>query len=150
MRYTVPIVAERALSLLGVSPLYAHYAPDAAIFGFSTATRDRRRPDILWLNDNSGGGLGGRMSINEIVPTLALVFSALTLAMNALKGLRGEAVTSQSTRDQIDSIATIVRDTRDDVREINHKLDDHATRLVKCEARLDEYERRISNLESKD
>ncbi|MBR2698498.1 MAG: hypothetical protein IKE76_07900, partial [Clostridia bacterium] len=55
MRYTAPIVVEKALDLLGVEPLYQKYAAGARINGFSSATRDRRRQDILWLNDNSGG-----------------------------------------------------------------------------------------------
>lgn len=55
VRYTAPIVVEKALELLGVEPLYQKYAAEARINGFSSATRDRRRQDILWLNDNSGG-----------------------------------------------------------------------------------------------
>ena len=55
MRYTVPIAAEKALELLDEPPLFVHYAPKGGINGFSTATRDRRRPDVLWLNDNAGG-----------------------------------------------------------------------------------------------
>ena len=55
MRYTVPIVAEKALKLLGVEPLFAHYDAEREVNGFSTSTRDRRRQDILWLNDNSSG-----------------------------------------------------------------------------------------------
>lgn len=55
VRYTVPIAVEKALALLGVEPLALHYGNDCDINGFSTATRERRRQDILWLNDNSGG-----------------------------------------------------------------------------------------------
>ena len=55
MRYTVPIALEKAVELLGVEPLYQSYAEDALINGFSVAGKDRRRPDILLLNDNSGG-----------------------------------------------------------------------------------------------
>lgn len=55
MRYTVPIAVEKALEILGVEPLYLHYGEPCDINGFSTATRERRRQDILWLNDNSAG-----------------------------------------------------------------------------------------------
>lgn len=55
MRYTVPVVAEKALALMEVEPLYVRYAAQSDINGFSTYTRERRREDILWLNDNSGG-----------------------------------------------------------------------------------------------
>lgn len=87
------------------------------------------------------------MSTSEIVSILAMVIAALGLAFNFLKDRRADVLAGQSTRDMLDSIATNVRDTRDDVREINRKLDDHTTRLVRCEARLEEHERRIANLE---
>ena len=55
VRYTVPIAAEKVLELLGVEPLALRYGSQREIHGFSTATRERRRQDVLWLNDNSGG-----------------------------------------------------------------------------------------------
>ncbi len=55
MRYTVPIVVEKALALLDVQPLYLHYAADCDVNGFSPNYRERGRQDILWLQDNSGG-----------------------------------------------------------------------------------------------
>lgn len=88
------------------------------------------------------------MTVSETVAIVSAIVAALALGFNFVKDRRSDALTSQSARDKLDNIANIVRDTRDDVREINHKLDDHATRLVKCEARLDEHERRIANLES--
>ena len=55
MRYTVPIVVEKALSLLDVKPLFLHYAQNCDVYGFSKAYRERGRQDLLWLQDNSGG-----------------------------------------------------------------------------------------------
>ena len=55
MRYTVPIVVEKALALLDVRPLAVHYADDCDINGFSPNYRERGRQDLLWLQDNSGG-----------------------------------------------------------------------------------------------
>ena len=55
MRYTVPIVVEKALELLDVEPLFRHYAQKCDVYGFSTAYRERGRQDLLWLQDNSGG-----------------------------------------------------------------------------------------------
>ena len=55
MKYTVPMVVEKAMELLTIAPLFVHYGTDCVINGFSTFTRERRRQDILWLNDNSGG-----------------------------------------------------------------------------------------------
>lgn len=90
------------------------------------------------------------MTMAETVTVVSVIIAALALAFNVLKDRRNEVLTSQGVRDKLDNIADIVRDTRDDVREVNHKLDDHATRLVKVEARLDEHDRRITNLENKE
>lgn len=55
MRYTVPIVVEKALALLDVRPLYVHYAENCDVNGFSQSYRERGRQDLLWLQDNSAG-----------------------------------------------------------------------------------------------
>ena len=55
MRYTVPIVVEKALALLDVQPLYIHYAANCDVNGFSPSYRERGREDLLWLQDNSSG-----------------------------------------------------------------------------------------------
>ena len=55
MHYTVPIVAEKALALLDVTPLAVHYAENCDVNGFSTLYRERGRQDLIWLQDNSGG-----------------------------------------------------------------------------------------------
>ena len=55
MRYTVPIVAEKALALLDVQPLALRYAENCDVNGFSTVYHERGRPDLIWLQDNSGG-----------------------------------------------------------------------------------------------
>ena len=90
------------------------------------------------------------MTPAETVTIVSVAIAALALAFNVLKDRRTEVLTSQSVRDKLDSIADIVRDTRDDVREVNHKLDDHATRLVRIEARLEEHDRRIAGIEAKE
>ena len=54
MRYTVSMVTEKALELLDTEPLYMQLARQSDINGFSTFTKEQRRQDILWLNDNSG------------------------------------------------------------------------------------------------
>ena len=90
------------------------------------------------------------MTPAETVAIASFVIAALAFAFNVLKDRRNEILTSQGVRDKLDSIADIVRDTRDDVREVNHKLDDHAARLVRIEARIEEHERRIAGIEAKE
>lgn len=55
VRYTVPIVVEKALALLDVKPLAVHYADHCDVNGFSPNYRERGRQDLLWLQDNASG-----------------------------------------------------------------------------------------------
>lgn len=87
------------------------------------------------------------MTVAEIVAIVALVVSACTLAANLLKDRRGEVLTAQSVRDKLDYISDTARDTREDVRALDRKLDDHSTRITKLESKLDEQGRRIDKLE---
>ena len=87
------------------------------------------------------------MTISEIVAVLALVVSALTLTASWLKEKRGDILTSQSVRDKLDYISDTTRDTREEVRNLDRKLDDHASRLTKVEAKVDEHDRRLERIE---
>ena len=55
LRYTVPIVVEKALALLDVQPLAVHYAENRDVNGFSPNYRELGRQNLLWLQDNSSG-----------------------------------------------------------------------------------------------
>lgn len=55
LRYTVPIVVEKALALLDVRPLAVHYAENRNVNGFSPNYREHGRQNLLWLQDNSSG-----------------------------------------------------------------------------------------------
>lgn len=87
------------------------------------------------------------MTTGNVVAIIALAISAITLMANLLKDRRSEVLTSQTVRDKLDNIGDIVRDTREDVRALDRKLDDHATRITKVEVRMAEHDRRIESLE---
>ncbi len=94
------------------------------------------------------------MSTSEIVAIIGLIVAALTFFFNQGKGWRArseaDAARTQLLADKIDTLTDIARDTRDDVRELDRKFDNHESRLTKAEAQLTEYGRRLDHIERKE
>ena len=94
------------------------------------------------------------MGTGEIVGIIGLVIAALTFFANQGKGWRArneaDATRTQFLSDKIDTLTDIARDTRDDVRELDRKFDNHESRLTKVEAQLVEYGRRLERIERKE
>lgn len=86
------------------------------------------------------------MTTPEIIAAISATVAALALVLNFAKDKRGTVADSQAVRDKLDYISDTVRDTREDVRALDRKLDDHATRITKIEALVDDHERRIEKL----
>ena len=55
MRYTAAIVSEKVIEMLDIKPLAQQYADENAVTGFSVGSREFRKQDILYIQDNSGG-----------------------------------------------------------------------------------------------
>ena len=87
------------------------------------------------------------MTTGEIVAAVSAAVAALALVLGLLRDRRGEVMTSQAVRDKLDYISDTARDTREDVRALGRKLDDHAARITKIETRLEDHDRRIGRLE---
>ena len=90
------------------------------------------------------------MTTGEIVAVVSAIVASLALVFNVLKDRRNEVLTSQGVRDKLDYISDTTRDTREDVRALDRKLDDHAARITKIETRLEDHDRRIGNIETKE
>ena len=56
MRFTVAILAEKAIDLLNTKPLLYHYADRSVINSTSSSPGDAKLDDVLFLLDNSSGG----------------------------------------------------------------------------------------------
>ena len=89
------------------------------------------------------------ITISEIVAICSVIVASLAFLFNYSKAHKGEILDSQAIRDKLDYISDTTRDTREDVRALDRKLDDHASRISKIEARVDSYEKRIERLEDK-
>lgn len=87
------------------------------------------------------------MEINEIIALGSLVVAAIALLSSRVKDTKAEAARHQLVDDKLDRNNELARETRDAVRDIERKLDDHAQRLVKVEADIDTLYRRVGRIE---
>lgn len=90
------------------------------------------------------------MTVAEIVALASVCIAGLSLLLNFTRERRGSVSESQAIRDKLDYISDTTRDTREDVRALDRKLDDHATELGKIETKLDDHARRLERLENKE
>jgi uncharacterized protein Yka (UPF0111/DUF47 family) len=87
--------------------------------------------------------------ISDIVAVLSLLLAALVFAVGQRKDGRASAAQDQLVRDKLDRNNELARDTRDTVREMSRKLDDHGERIVRVEQRVDALEQRADRIENK-
>lgn len=89
------------------------------------------------------------MTTGELVAVASAIVAALALAFNFLRDRREQVLSSQGIRDKLDYISDTARDTREDVRALDRKLDDHAARIAKVEVQVEEHGKRIDKIEGK-
>lgn len=87
------------------------------------------------------------MTISEMIAVASAMVAALALVLNFSKDRRSTISDTQVIRDKLEVINDTTRDTRDDVRQLDRKLDDHAARITKIETELKDHDRRITKLE---
>lgn len=96
------------------------------------------------------GGKGVRtITVNEIVAIVSALVAGLALVLSFTRDKKGEIANTQAIRDKLDYISDTTRDTREDVRALDRKLDDHATRIGKIETKVNDHARRLDRLENK-
>ena len=87
------------------------------------------------------------MTTGEIIALVSASVAVLALVLNYMRGHNGDISNAQATRDKLDYISDNTRDIREDVRALDRKLDDHASKITKMEAQIGDHERRIEKLE---
>lgn len=87
------------------------------------------------------------MQMDEIVAIGSLLVALTALLSSRLKETKAETARHQLMDDKLDRNNEIARETRDAVRDMSKKLDDHAERLTKAEERIDTLFRRVSRIE---
>ena len=83
------------------------------------------------------------MTITEIIPMITACVAVLGLVISLARGRRGDVETTQAIKDKLTTISDTTRDTREDVRDMSRKLDDHAARLTRVEEQVKDHERRL-------
>lgn len=87
--------------------------------------------------------------MQEIVPLASAIVALLALLYTLSKDRGANVSSSQAIRDKLDYISDNTRDTREDVRALDRKLDNHAERLTKIEMKVKEHDKRIENIETR-
>lgn len=90
------------------------------------------------------------LGAGDAIALASVAVALLALMVGVNRDRRGGAMDSQTVRDKLDYISDTARDTREDVRALDRKMDDHANRITRAEARIEEQDRRISRLEERE
>lgn len=89
--------------------------------------------------------------MEALIPLASALVALAALVYAFLKDRKGEqkedASALQGIRDKLDYISDTARDTREDVRALDRKLDDHSSRLARVEASVEGLSKRVETLE---
>lgn len=83
----------------------------------------------------------------DIVAILSLLLSCLIFAASQRKDSRAAAAHDQLINDKLDRNNEMARETRDTVREMSRKLDDHAQTLVRHTEQIATLLKRVERIE---
>lgn len=89
----------------------------------------------------------GNLDLQSIVSVGSLLVAALALFGTRVKDTKADAMRHQLVDDKLDRSYEVARETRDAVRDIERKIDDHSQRIVKVEADVDTLYRRVARIE---
>jgi uncharacterized protein HemX len=84
----------------------------------------------------------------EWVALWSLLIAAAALIITVVKNDRESSRASQALRDKLENIRMTVEETRETLRSMDSKLDDHGTRLTRAEERIDTLFNNYSRLQN--
>lgn len=87
------------------------------------------------------------MPTGDIVAILSLLLSCLIFAASQRKDSRAAAAHDQLINDKLDRNNEMSRETRDAVRDMTRKLDDHGERITRVEQRVSALEDRADRFD---
>ena len=87
------------------------------------------------------------ITFDQIVALGGLIVAAISLTAGLWRSSRGEAARDQLVNDKLDRMGEVGRETRDAVREMSAKLDDHSQRLARVENDVENIYHRLSRVE---
>lgn len=87
------------------------------------------------------------LSYGDVLALLTLTLSCVVFATSKRKDDRVQAAHDQLVSDKLDRSLELARDTRDTVRDMSRKLDDHGERITRVEQRVTALEDRVERSE---
>lgn len=84
---------------------------------------------------------------SEIISLAAVVISFATILMSMKARSAADSKSDQQVLDKLDSLESTTKETNQDVKMINRKIDDHAERLATLEAEMKNAFFRIKRVE---
>lgn len=89
------------------------------------------------------------LTTSETIAALALALSILVFIVSAHKDSRSEAARDQLVNDKLDRSVELAKETRDTVREMSRKLDDHSQVLARHAEQISALDRRVGAIEQR-
>ena len=88
------------------------------------------------------------ITFDQTVALGGLLVAAISLVAGFWRSTRGDAAGDQLVNDKLDRMGEVGRETRDAVREMSAKLDDHSQRLARVENDVENIYHRLSRVEA--
>ena len=89
------------------------------------------------------------VTFDQFIALASCIVAVVSLVVGFARSSKAAHMSDQRTQDKLDSIGSIVGDTRDTVRELDRKIDDHGQRLAKAESDISGIQHRLDRIEER-
>lgn len=83
----------------------------------------------------------------ELISLAAVIISFVTIFLSIKSKSIVETKKDQQVLDKLDNLTNVTKETNDEVKSINKKIDDHSERLAALEAKMDSTVHRLKRVE---
>lgn len=87
------------------------------------------------------------LQMSDLIALCSLALAALGMLVGFWRGSRGNAARDQLVSDKLDRAVEMAKETRDTVREMSRKLDDHGLSLARHTEQIASLFQRVERLE---
>lgn len=83
----------------------------------------------------------------ELISLIAVIISFATIILSMKSKMTADTKNDQRVLDKLDNLTNVTKETNDEVKTINKKIDDHAERLATLEAEMKNVFFRVKRVE---
>ena len=83
----------------------------------------------------------------ELISLIAVIISFATILLSMKTKMTADTKNDQRVLDKLDNLTNVTKETNDEVKSINKKIDDHSERLAALEAKMDSTVHRLKRVE---